>query len=249
MKKILFSIALLLAALVASGQTNKDELMVVYLKDGSIIEGYISEWNYGETLRLKSKSGGISYVFPADKIEKVQQKSLMEIGNEYTFNESGKYFAWRGQGIIGNEGTRANETPGYGFSFLAGYRLNRFVGLGVGVGYDKYIDDTSEELIPVFAEFSGYALAKNTSLSYSLALGYSFAQADPDNRVINAEGGLLIYPSIGLRFGRGPVKYTIDLGYKFQDATFTYLDPWNGSTRYEQDLKYKRLTLRFGIMI
>ena len=251
MKKILFSISLILLALAGYSQSDQEELMVVYMKDGSVVEGYISDWNYGEELKMTSKSGKITYVFPADKIEKVQQRSLTMINNgrEYSFKESGQYFAWRGQGIVGNEGTRGNETPGYGFSFLAGYRLNRFVGMGIGVGYDKYIDDTSEELIPVFAEFSGYAIPNNTSLSYSLAVGYSFAQSDPENRLINAEGGMLIYPSIGVRFGSGPVKYTIDLGYKFQDATFTYLDPWNGSTRSEQDLKYKRLTLRFGIMI
>ncbi len=252
MKKIVLTTAILLSALLVYSQNQKDDLMVVYLKDGSMIEGYISEWTYGEALTLVSQNGKASYVFPADKIEKVQQRSLIAVMSEtpYTFNESGTYFTWRGQGIVGNDGSRANEIPGYGFSFLTGYRLNRFAGLGIGVGYDKYIDDSSEAVIPVFAEISGYAIPKNTSLSYSLAVGYSFAKTDDDNtRLVNAEGGLLVYPAIGLRFGKNRLKYTIDLGYKFQNASFTYLDPWIGSTRSEQNLRYKRLTLRFGVMI
>lgn len=252
MRKLIIIATLLCYVMFAFGQKSKDELMVVYLKDGSMIEGFITEWNNGEALKLTSRNGKMSYNFPADKIEKVQQRSLISMMSEvpYSFNETGTYLAWRGQGIIGNDGSRANEIPGYGFSFLAGYRIHRLIGVGVGVGYDKFIDDSSEAVIPVFTEISGYAIPKNTSLFYSLAVGYSFAKRDTDNALLTeAEGGLLVYPAIGLRFGRNKIKYTIDLGYKFQNASFTYLDPWNGSTSSEQNLRYKRLTLRFGIMI
>lgn len=250
--RIILILSLLLSpflGLIAQDNTTED-MMVVYLKDGSQLEGYIQKWDYETTLYLKTKSGSI-YEFPADKVDKVVQKTLINLQsvNTYSFNETGRYFHWRGQGLIGNDGQRAKETPGYGFSFLAGYRLNRFIGAGIGVGYDKFIDDSGEELIPIFAEFTGYALPQNTSFSYSLGVGYSLARTNADYGIIDAKGGLLIYPAVGVRFGSGTLKYTMDIGYKFQKANFTYLNPWDGQTRSEQRLTYKRLTLRFGILI
>ncbi len=232
-------------------QQTESDLMVVYLKDGSKMQGYIQKWDYETKLYLQTESGSI-YEFPAKSIDRVVQKSLIELespGPSYTFKELGLYYSWRVQGIIGNNGDRLNDTPGYGFSFLTGYRLNRLIGVGLGVGYDKLIDDSGEEVIPLFTEFTGYAQAVNTSLSYSLGLGYSFARENRALGIVDASGGLLIYPAIGVRFGGGKLKYTLDLGYKFQNATFTYLDPWDGRTTREQRLTYKRLTLRFGILI
>jgi len=251
MNKILIILALLATTFVVaySQEDLGEELMVVYLKDGSKLEGVVTNWVYKEALYLKTNSGQI-FEFPADQIDKVVQKSLVNIssGEEYTFKESGIYYAWRGQALVGNNGDRNMETPGYGFSFLAGYRLNRLIGAGLGVGYDKYIDDTGEEVIPVFAEFSGYVSPSNTSLSYSLALGYGFARVNDEYGIIHAKGGLLVYPAIGVRLGQSRIKYTIDLGYKFQKAEFTYRNPWVPTTEHEQRLLYKRLTLRAGVM-
>jgi hypothetical protein len=231
-------------------QEADSELMVVYLKDGSKMEGYIQKWDYETKLYLKSTAGSI-FEFPAKSVDKVVQKSLMalETGPSYTFNEAGIYYAWRIQGLVGNNGGRFNDTPGYGFSFLAGYRTNRLLGVGIGVGYDKLVNDSGEEVIPVFAEFSGYLQPVNTSLYYSLGVGYSFARENRDLGIIDGKGGLLLYPAIGVRFGDGKLKYTMDLGYKFQKASFTYLDRWNPQTTHEQRLTYRRLTLRFGILI
>jgi len=241
----------LIGTVTIHAQELSEELMVVYLKDGSQLEGYITKWDYENSLFLKTKRGSI-YEFPATKVDRVVQKSLLEINTNaevYTFKETGQYYQWRGQALVGNDGLRANDTPGYGFSFLAGYRLNRLVGAGIGVGYDKFIDDSGEELIPIFAEFSGYAIPKSTSFSYSLGIGYSLARDNADYGIIDSKGGILVYPAIGLRFGNSNLKYTLDLGYKFQKATFTYLSPLDNSTRSEQRLTYKRLTLRFGILI
>jgi len=225
-------------------------LMVVFLKDGSKIEGYIQKWDYETKLYLKDTSGSI-YEFPAKSIDKVVQKSLINTGSSsaYSFNEKGKYFAWRLQGLIGNNGQRFNDTPGFGFSFLAGYRTNRLFGVGIGIGYDKLVDETGEEVIPIFGEVSGYLQPENTSVYYSFAIGYSLAKENRDFGIVDASGGLLVYPALGVRFGNGKLKYTMDIGYKFQKATFTYLDPWVSSTTHEQRLTYKRLTLRFGILI
>lgn len=251
MKRIIYLFVLLIICTInVTAQEADSDLMVVFLQDGSKIEGYIQKWDYETKLYIKNTSGSI-FEFPAKSVDKVIQKSLLntETAPSYSFNEDGLYYAWRIQGLIGNNGQRFNDTPGYGFSFQAGYRASRLFGLGVGVGYDKLVDDSGEEVIPVFAEFSGYLQPVNTSLFYSLGLGYSFARENRDEGILEGTGGLLIYPALGVRFGNGNLKYTLDLGYKFQKATFTYLDQWDPSTTHEQRLTYKRLTLRFGILI
>lgn len=251
MKRLIYVfLVLVISSVGLTAQENDSDLMVVYLKDGSQMEGYIQKWDYETKLYLKNTSGSI-FEFPAKSVDKVVQKSLINLDSapSYSFNENGIYYAWRMQGLIGNSGQRFSQTPGYGFSFLAGYRSTRLLGVGIGIGYDKFVDNSGEEVIPVFAEFSGYFQPVNTSLYYSLGIGYSFARENRDSGIIDGSGGLLVYPALGVRFGNGKMKYTMDVGYKFQKATFTYNNPWDGRTTHEQRLTYKRLTLRFGILI
>jgi len=231
----------------AQDNHKEKELMIVYLKDGSTIKGTIIDWNYEEALQLRT-TDGLELTFPAKAIDKVTQASLYKVTVPYNFKENGLYYAVRGQYIVGNDGRRAKEQGGYGFSALVGHRFNRLLGIGIGTGYDLFIDNTGERLMPIFTEVSGYLLPKNSSFSYSLAVGYSFAFTDADYNLNEAKGGLLIYPAVGLRFGTGEMKYTVDLGYKFQNAIFTYTNPWDGTSRDRHDILYKRLTLRMGIL-
>ena len=121
--------------------------------------------------------------------------------------------------------------------------------IGAGIGYDRYIFNSGEDMIPVFAEFTGYFQPKHASLFYNLQTGYSFASTDDVYLLSEAKGGLMVYPSLGIRFGTGNVKYTLDVGYKFQDAEFTYDEQWSIDQHRVQDVKFKRLTLRFGILL
>lgn len=223
------------------------ELMIVHLKDGSKVEGTITQWNYEESLVIKTIDG-VDVTFPAEAIEKVTQASLYKIKAPYNFKEKGLYYAVRAQYIVGNEGRRANETGGYGISGLVGHRFSRLLGVGLGAGYDLFVDNTGERLAPIFTELSGYFSRQNTTLSYSLAAGYAFAFTDADFGLHEAKGGFLIYPAIGFRFGPKSTKLTVDIGYKFQNAVLTYTSPWDGLTQDRHDILYKRLTLRMGLL-
>jgi len=55
----------------------------------------------------------------------------------------------------------------------------------------------------------------------------------------------MIHPSVGIRLGKKDMKWTFDLGYKFQKANWVY-DNWG--TISDQSILYRRLTLRTGIM-
>lgn len=255
-KILILLLVMSLSSSIAQGQNKKasrDEVVVI-LKSGTEFSGYVKEWKVGEVITIETEAGN-EYTFTGDSIDKILQMKLYEksnnlkFGTPYNFKESGRYYSVRGSIIKGNNGDRRNEQAGLGISLLAGHRFNRFIGIGAGVGYDSYTLESGESVLPLFVEASGYTTPTHTSLSYSLAAGYGLAFTNEEYGIIDAKGGLMVHPSIGMRFGKKKLKYTLDLGYRFQKANFTFRDQWNGRSRFEQRLLYKRVTLRFGVLI
>jgi len=246
-------IALILATAGINAQryTLDDEasIVIVELTTGTVIEGEINEWKMGEYIDIKT-AWSETLVLPSSSIKKVIQKSTIGIDvlNTYRFRESGTYYSGKMQFITGNDGQRAREINGFGVSMSGGYRFNRLVGVGIGVGYDRFVWGTAENLIPIFVEYTSYFNAKNTSLFANVQTGYSLAFKDNDYLLTSAKGGFMIYPALGIRIGGGENQATFDVGYKFQNAAFTYRDSWS-TTISEQRITYKRLTMRFGILL
>ncbi|MBT8232800.1 MAG: hypothetical protein KJN84_09235 [Bacteroidia bacterium] len=221
----------------------------VQLKNGSKVQGEILEWVMDDYILLKMPWGSTLRI-ESDNIKKViQSTNLTAPSPIYNFQETGLYYSAKAGVISGNEGNRAKGVYGFTLSASAGHRFNRFLGVGGGLGFDRYVWASAEDVIPIFAELSGYVSPTNTSLSYNLQVGYGFVGADTDYLLTEAEGGAMIYPSIGIRFGQENTKVTMDLGYKFQWASYNYRDIWTATTRSEQEVLYKRLTLRFGILL
>lgn len=237
----------------AQKSTKKDEVVVI-TKSGTTFSGEVKYWKVGEEITIISEAGN-EYTFDGEDIDQVierkyYEKNLnMKFKTPYNFKEEGLYYAARLHGIAGNFGDRQKESNGAGVSLMAGKRFSRWMGVGVGVGYDSYIVDSGESVLPIFAELTGYFTPTNTALSYGLAAGYSLAFTNEDKNIIDAKGGLMVHPHLGLRFGSGNIKYTIDLGYRFQKAEFTFRNVWDGRSRFEQRLTYQRVMLRFGVLI
>ncbi len=254
MKKLSIILAALVLAIVG---TNAQDLpidsdqavVIVELKNGTIIEAEVNSWVIGTYIDLKT-TWNESIVLPSDAILKVQQKSALDFQKHhyYNFREKGIYYTGKIQLIVANKGERANKVNGLGFSFSSGYRFNRLVSVGGGIGYDRFIWNTAENFVPLFAEFSSYFIPRNSSLFTNIQAGYSLAIKDEDFGLTEAKGGLMFYPAIGMRLGSLENKFTIDVGYKFQRAALTYNDAFRRSTS-EQRLTYKRLTVRIGILM
>lgn len=247
---LLFFFLISTANLLAQENNNERGKILVELNDGSVIEGMINEWVVDDYLDIKTEWAE-SMVFPASKIKSITQVSALALQNSrdgYNYEETGIYYSGKTQLITGNNGQRARSVYGLGISASAGYKFSRWVNVGGGIGYDRFIWESGENLVPIFAELTSYLSPKNTSLFVNCQAGYSLAFKDDDYLLISAKGGPMIYPSLGLRFGRYKTKYSVDLGYKFQKAEFTYGQQWNTDTA-EQRVTFKRLSLRFGIWI
>lgn len=255
-KYSIISFLMMICLLPISGQEVTESVnekdVILKLKDGSQLEGEIIEWKEAEYIIIKT-IWSPAMKFEMANVENVVQKSTLNYRSNkikpYNFIEKGIYFSARAQLITGNDGSRAYHRNGYGLSISGGYRFHRLFGVGVGTGFDQFIWDSGEEMIPIFAEVNGFLTSKLTTPFYNIQAGYSLALEDERYLQVDSEGGWMLYPSIGIRFGQHNVKYTIDMGYKFQKAKYSYQDPWTVTTISDQTLTYKRLCLRFGILL
>jgi len=231
-----------------SEETEANEV-VVFLKNGSQLSGVIETWDYGSELILIIGENK-ELIIPHSEVEKVVEKNLVKLQNSgdkpYNFTEIGWYHHLK-MNIIGwNPENRAEHVPGIGGSFSAGYRFNRFQSIGLGLGYDRFIFNTAERVSTIFAEYSGYLLANHFTPFYCLSAGYGLAFKDEDYDLIDANGGWMLHPSVGVRMGQRNIKWTLDVGFKFQKARWVY-ESFNVTS--DQKIIYQRLTIRLGLLI
>ncbi len=249
MKKLLVFICLSLFGLQAAFSQKVKNVatdVIVYLNDGSAISGKLKSWDYGESVQIVSK--GLELTFPASEVEKVvEQSKYFEKRPPIVHVNEGFYYSAKAQFMVGNEGNRAHHRVGWGATVSAGYQWNQYLMTGIGTGYREFVWDTSEEMVPVFAEFGGFFANTNVRPFYNLQLGYSFALKNEEVGLTRAKGGLLIYPSLGISMGRKRLKTTVDIGYNFQKAEFTYGNNFDDRIRSEQRITFRRLSLRVGV--
>lgn len=225
------------------GQGEENKRVIIHLENGSEFEANLIDWNQ-EAGTITVEGFGNELKFQISEVKKIIHLGV-DTSPAYTFKETGFYYHARVNYITGNPGMREYQEPGIGISVSAGKRFNRFASVGLGLGYDEYVVGTPENILSTFAEFSGYLIPHNQSISYSLAAGYGFAFKNEDSNLISAKGGWMFYPAVGLRLGKKRMKWTFDIGYKFQEANWIYQN-WNGTS--DQDILYRRLTLRSGVM-
>lgn len=220
--------------------------VIVYLKDGSAITGNLIEWIYGDKVTIVSE--GVELTFPANEVERlIDQSKKIKKRTAIVHKNEGIYYKAQAQLMTGNDGSRAHHRVGWGITASAGYQWNQYLMTGFGLGYREFIWDSAEVMLPVYAELGGYFANTTVRPFYNVQMGYSFAFEDEDFGLVEAKGGLFIYPSVGISVGRQRVKTTFDLGYNFQDAQFTYGNNFDDRIRSTQDVTYRRLSFRIGI--
>jgi len=229
---------------------------LVYLKDGSEFRGKIIEYKHDEYLKMEIL-GGQTVEFPAKQVRKVVQQPYGQSAyvprapkvvkvREYNFRESGIYNETY-VNLIQGFNTWGEWVGGLGIHHVTGYQFNRWIGTGLGVGFDGYYLGFGENVIPVYAEARGYFMKKNTTPFYSVALGYGFAGKNDDRGITEASGGIMFNPNIGYRIGASAgANFTLSMGYKYQKASFTQLR--GGGSTIKRNYTYSRLNLKLGLL-
>jgi len=224
-------------------QSVEDNKVIVYLKNGSKFQGRLLDWNQAEKTMTFDMYGN-TVQFYVGEVRKIIDLDI-DTSPLYSFEETGIYYHLRTNFISGNPGNRSNFQPGVGLSISAGKRFNRMLSIGGGIGFDEYVLASSENILSTFGELSGYFHENNQSLFYNVAAGYGFAVHSDESNIRDSKGGWMMHPSLGVRLGKGNLKWTIDMGYKFQKANWVF-ENWGSLS--DQDILYRRLTLRMGLM-
>lgn len=260
--KILLSIFIALLSICLQAQEKSvDQAYVdeLYLKNGSVFRGVILEYKQGELVRFELYTGD-QLVFREGEIERVVQNKV--VGNDlgrltkkqrkqrrvktYEFSERGVYNVTYFAALPG----RFLETAqlGAGLHNVTGFQFNRWFGLGLGLGVDNYSLNNGESFYPLYAEFRGYLRKSIKAPYYSFSAGYGFAFSDSSDGILDAKGGLMLHPAIGIRLGAGPdANVLMDIGYSFQKATIKR-ELWFSGDVEIREMLYKRLNIRLGLI-
>ncbi len=225
---------------------------IIHMKNGSVFRGQITHYTQGGILKIKVNDK-IELAFPDNQIKKIIQKEVNSDGikeiksrKQYAFRERGVYNLTSGSIAAGKQAWNSENIIDVGFQNITGFKFNRFLGVGLGIGVDYYYGGSGQTVMPIFAEARGYLKEKNVSPMYSLAAGYGIAFKRNDFNITNTKGGLMLHPAIGLRIGGSDnATFIIDLGFKIQHAQFEYDWGWE---QMVQRMRYHRFILRTGIM-
>lgn len=196
---------------------------VIYLKNGSVVKGMITEFVPAKSYTIQTADGSI-FVFMVEEITKIAKELLPTAvsGNKSFRSDS---FTPGYRGVI--EGGFGASSGSYGlnaacFAISNGYQFSEKLYAGVAIGLNYYPSSVAGAkgfgLIPLYADARYSFLPQNPISPYaSLGAGFSF---DPQQSFEGAGGYL--NPSLGAQVSVGG-RYKINIGfnYRIQQMYFT----------------------------
>ncbi len=221
MKKLLAMLALV-AFFVCGAYASGGVKDVVYLKNGSIIYGTISEINPDENLKITTSDGSV-FVYEMSEVSKITKAaSYTNSDNDEEDEEPGYARAPRYRGFVGDSyviGT-SSYTPDCEFLWTShGCQILPRLYAGVGVGVKYYFEQENsrfrtEEMwsVPIFLHLRSDFLGKRISPYVDMKIGGSAADVK----------GFFFNPSLGCHFyfGDSKVGLSVNVGYCLQNTEF-----------------------------
>ncbi|MEO0468223.1 MAG: hypothetical protein AAF206_01285 [Bacteroidota bacterium] len=230
MYRIIFIVSLLISICGSlSAQYNHYDYFkedVIYLKDGTIIQGKILEQKPGEYVKLELVGGSI-FIIEQEKIQQItyEKGRFDRIKRNYNHGERGIFYREKGwyNHISLSTGFGQNQWGGLRLNpairYRKGYRSSRLLGLAAGSGIDFYPEGI---LLPVFVEASGDILRNHISPFYLVQAGYSLGLGPSMRNIQGVQGGFTWQAGAGLKFrGFNKTEWLLGLAYKVQDINFT----------------------------
>ena len=203
---------------------------VVFLKNGSIVKGSISE-SSSEKIIIKTINGN-TFIFNHDEIKETKHK----------YN---RYICYTSAGILIGSALNEKEAP---LSVLTehNYQFLDYFAAGVTTG----VELLNETTIPVGMNCKIYLPLNSGMLYLNGTAGHSYSIDKPDNiyDVIKHTGGALAGIDIGLII---PLNTDAGLffaaGYRYSELKYSYEDWSRGEVN--RNFYYNRLNLKFGLCL
>lgn len=224
-------------------------LDVVTLKDGTILRGAIQkELEGGLILKMKLENGKKAFL-PMSDIESLSKEKTSSVYYEsrslFEADKKRVYLTAKAGLLMGTATWGRGFSTGLSSSVSTGYQFNQWLAIGVGAEVNSYNPAYNDTVFPFFGEIRGFFLdLPAADWFYNIRAGYGYIPRFQNEG--RANGGLMLHPSVGFRFGKSPkVGYTFDFGVQLQNADYSSND-WNG--RLDESVRYQRYALRFGFL-
>ncbi len=256
-KPMLFMLSLFFASFCCFGQNDESDrsLDIVHLKNGSIFQGKIIQYERGKSLKIELQNGQ-TIELEDSKVKKIVQGGNLdaEIQNRPEKKEKEpvvlKTKGWYNStytSFASGKNRFDQFTLGAGVHNVTGKHLNGAIAAGLGIGIDNY-SRRGETILPLYAEFRFYPIKKAKQVYFAGSIGYGFAFKREQFGIQEAKGGYMLHPAIGYRTGSADgTNVTIDLGMKLQDAFFKEELP--NRDIETRDILFKRITIRVGLTL
>jgi len=198
---------------------------IITLKNGTIIKGVIIEQVPGEFIKVRTKNGEET-IYKSSEVASIT-KNFFETKKKGYINISEM-----GVGV-------GPDNVAYSFSTVNGYLIKPHFSLGVGAGYDYYVNTGS--MVPVYLDMRIVLHDKRfTPFIYNDA-GYSFAVSSPS--LSGFKAGLMFNPGFGIKtFVGKTTAFVLSFGIKIQNIKFDVPpDPGNPATGLIPSGSYSQL--------
>ena len=221
---------------------------VIYLKNGSIINGQIVSAIPSGEVKIKTRDNSL-WVF-----EPAQIDSIRKSGNHSAAMRSGCFNLTEAGILVGNPGNKY-QSP-FSLINISGWHFKNGFSVGAGTGVEFF----SETYLPVVADFRYYLKYQDANPFFEIQGGYSFSLDRPDSQYVSrnsniwpepsgstmeikAKGGLLLNPAIGILTPLDDhLSLAFSIGYRIMRHHYEREDD------YKIDIDYNRLVLKIGLL-
>lgn len=196
---------------------------VVYLKNGSVIRGTITEQIPNSSLKIETADGSVLHC-ELDNVEKISKEPAKSYFNKRNNGSASGYRSYINAGYTVSTNNMVSEDH-IDLATVHGYHLSPFLFAGVGVGVTYfYKPDSKVWFIPVFAEVRGILPTSGIVKPYiGLRIGASIGIPKWDDEFcdyIRFGSGLYLTPSLGMEISRFDISasyvlqqhYNINIG-------------------------------------
>jgi len=262
MKKNLFILIAICFAAAAFAQTNLED--VVYLKNGSIIRGIITEQKIGENLKIQLLGGSV-FVFQQNEIDSIKKEAVIAAatpqGKKDYFRKTKGYRNITELGIICGFGSNSNTQQYYygtnpaqsdfGVSLhtINGYQFSRWLFVGGGVGIDRFIT-YKQTFSPFYLRVASELLKKRVTPYIYADIGYAhmWKFKSDEYTTYNNQGGIYHGAGGGVRiYTRGHASVIMGVGYRRNTSETTWQYAYEGSPVYNIQRAYQRVVFSMGV--
>lgn len=239
MRKVFAVVFMMLAmAMSVQAQSVKD---VVYLKNGSVVYGNITEIKPDQNVKIKTSDGSI-FVYEMSQVDKITKSAASSVSQSKSSNYDDEY-GWsrapRYRGFVGDSYLIGLDdyTADCEFFYTShGCQIIPELYAGIGVGAKCYFSGSdyvsNAWSVPIFMHLRSElhrSLGSNASPYFDVKIGGAAADVS----------GFFFNPSLGCHFyfGHSNVGLSVNVGYCMQSTDFyTYYS-------HHGDITYKSLEL------